>query len=338
MKKIISLVLALVMCASLTLALASCGGSQIKINPDKDEYVVGICQLVQHPALDAATQGFKDALTEALEAEGRTVVFKESNAQGDSTICSTIVNSFISDDVDLIMANATAALQSAYNATETIPVLGTSITEYGVALELENFSGVIGNNVSGTSDLAPLNEQAQMMIDTLDLKAGAKIGLLYCSAEPNSEYQVKVVKEYLEGKGMVCKNYTFADSNELSSVVSACASESDAIYVPTDNTVASNTATINNVASQKNVPIFAGEEGICSGCGYATLSISYYNIGAKTGKMAADVLLGKTDITKLPIAYDEAPVKKYNEEICKALGIDTAALEAKGYKKIETTK
>ncbi len=339
MKKVISLVLALVMCTSLALALTSCGGSSnIKVNPDKEEYVVGICQLVQHPALDQATKGFKDALTAALAAEGRTVVFKEGNAQGDSTTCSTIVNNFISEDVDLIMANATAALQSAYNATETIPVLGTSITEYGVALELEGFTGVIGNNVSGTSDLAPLDEQAQMMIDTLDLKSGAKVGLLYCSAEPNSAYQVKVVKEYLEGKGIVCQNYTFADSNELASVVSACAASSDAIYVPTDNTVASNTSTIHNVASQKNVPIFAGEEGICSGCGYATLSISYYNIGQKTGKMAAEILLGKTDVTKLPIAYDEAPVKKYNEEICKELGIDIEALKAKGYTKIETAE
>ncbi len=334
MKKIISLVLALTLCLGACLAFTSCGGTKVKVNPDKENYVVGICQLVQHPALDAATEGFRDGLTAALAEAGRTVTFKENNAQGDSTTCSTIINSFISDDVDLIMANATAALQSAYNATEVIPVLGTSITEYGVALEIENFSGTIGNNVSGTSDLAPLTEQAQMMIDTLDLKSGAKVGLLYCSAEANSEYQVKVVKEYLEGKGIVCTNYSFADSNELATVTTSAANSSDAIYVPTDNTVASNTTTIYNICSLKNIPVFAGEEGICSGCGYATLSISYYNIGKKTGEMAAEVLLGKTDITKLPIAYDEAPVKKYNEAICNELGIDTAKLEAAGYTKI----
>ncbi len=259
MKRIISLVLALAMCTALVFTLASCdGGATVKVNPDKEEYVVGICQLVQHPALDAATQGFKDALTEALLAEGRKVVFKENNAQGDPNTCATIINGFVSSDVDLIMANATAALQSAYNATETIPVLGTSITEYGVALGIENFTGTVGNNVSGTSDLAPLTEQAQMMIDTLGLNSGDKIGLVYCSAEPNSAYQVQVVKEYLEGKGMVCENYSFADSNDIASVVTGCANSCDAIYVPTDNTVASNTETIYNITSEKNIPIFAG--------------------------------------------------------------------------------
>ncbi len=336
MKRIVSLLIALTLLTCACLAFTSCQKTEIKVNPDKEEYVVGICQLVQHAALDEATRGFKEALTAELAKAGRTVVFKENNAQGDATTCSTIVNSFVSDDVDLIMANATAALQSAYNATETIPVLGTSITEYGVALEIENFSGTIGNNVSGTSDLAPLTEQAQMMIDTLNLQQGAKIGLLYCSAEPNSDYQVKEVKAYLEGKGMVCTNYSFSDSNDLAAIATSAAATSDAIYVPTDNTVASSTGIIDSICSAAQVPIFAGEEGICKGCGYATLSISYYNIGAKTGKMAAEVLLGKADITELAIQYDEAPVKKYNEEICIELGIDIEALKAAGYVKIET--
>ena len=335
MKKIISLILALTMLIGAAFTLTACGSNTIKVNPDKENYVVGICQLVQHPSLDVATEGFKDGLTAALTAAGRTVEFKEQNAQGDSTICSTIVNTFIANDVDLIMANATAALQSAYNATETIPVLGTSITEYGVALELKDFNGTVGNNVSGTSDLAPLTEQAQMMVDILGLQAGAKIGLLYCSAEPNSAYQVKIVKEYLEGKGMACEEYKFSDSNDLPTVSTNAANNSDAIYVPTDNTVASNTTAIYNVCSERDVPVFAGEEGICSGCGFATLSISYYNIGYKTGEMAAEVLLGKTDIREMPIAYDESPVKKYNKAICDELGIDTDALEADGYVAIE---
>ena len=336
MKKITSVILVALMLVGIVMSAVSCTqGSKVKIDPDKEKYVVGICQLVPHVALDSATQGFKDGLTAALAAEGRTVEFKYQNAQNDIPTCSTIVNTLISDNVDLIMANATPALLAAYNATETIPILGTSITEYGVALELSDFDGTVGGNVSGTSDLAPLDQQAQMMIDTLGLQSGAKVGLLYCSAEPNSAYQVQVVKEYLTSKGMVCTDYKFTDSNDLDQVVRNAAGESDAIYVPTDNTVASNTPAIDNVCRPAGVPIFAGEEGICSGCGYATLSISYYNIGVKTGEMAAKVLLGEEKIEEMAIEYDAAPVKKYNKEICDALGIDTAALEAAGYVKIE---
>lgn len=340
MKKIVSLILALALCLGTCFALASCKDKEpeIKINPDKEKYVVGICQLITHDALDLATKGFKDALTTALAAEGRTVEFKEQNAAGDSNTCTTIVNSFVADDVDLIMANATAALQAAANATVTIPVLGTSITEYGVALEIENFDGVVGGNVSGTSDLAPLETQAQMMIDTLALKSGAKVGLIYCSAEPNSQYQVDVVKAYLEGKGYICQDYKFTDSNDLQSIAANAANSVDAIYVPTDNVVASNTSIINNICEPKKVPVFAGEEATCAGCGYATLAISYYNIGKVTGEMAAKVLLGKTDINTLAIQYDSAPVKKYNEKACINLGIDVEALKTAGYVVIAGTE
>ena len=331
MKKILALILALATLCGACLALTSCGG-------DDDSYTVGIIQLAPHDALDAATQGFKDALAAELEAAGKTVEFKYQNAQGDVPTCSTIVNSFVADGVDLIMANATAALFSAYNATQTIPVLGTSITEYGVALELENFSGTVGGNVSGTSDLAPLDTQAEMMIDTLGLTAGDKVGLLYCSSENNSKYQVDKVSETLEAAGIVCTEYRFTDSNDLQTIAQSAADNSDAIYVPTDNVVASNTEIIRNVCSPKQVPVFAGEQDTCKGCGYATLAISYYNIGKKTGEMAAEILLGEADISTMPIAYDEAPVKKYNKAICDELGIDTAALEAKGYVMIEGTE
>lgn len=329
MKKLISLVLALAMLAALCIGAASCGETNtIKVNPDKQEYVVGICQLVTHDALDAATLGFREALTAALEAEGRTVVFKEQNAQNDVNTCSTIINTFVSDDVDLIMGNATPALQAAYNATTTIPVLGTSITEYGVALGIEGFNGTVGSNVSGTSDLAPLNDQAQMLIDVLGLEAGATVGILYCSAEANSAYQYNVVKAYFESKSLTVKEYKFSEATELQAIITKAADECDAIYVPTDNTVASNDETVRNICGPKNVPVFTGyESDIC----FATLAISYYNIGAETGKMAAEVLLGKTDITAMAIRYDAEPVKKYNKSICDELGIDTAALDAAGY-------
>ena len=331
MKKIIAIVLALTTLVGACFALTSCGG-------DDDSYTVGIIQLAPHDALDAATQGFKDALTAELAKEGKTVEFKFQNAQGDVPTCSTIVNSFVSDKVDLIMANATAALFSAYNATETIPILGTSITEYGVALELDNFSGTVGGNVSGTSDLAPLDTQAEMMVDVLGLKSGDKVGLLYCSSENNSKYQVDKINEYLSAKGIVCTEYKFTDSNDLQTIAQGAANNSDAIYVPTDNVVAANTEIIQNVCSPKGVPVFAGEKDTCKGCGFATLAISYYNIGKKTGEMAAEILLGKADISTMAIAYDQEPVKMYNKANCVALGIDTAALESKGYVMIEGTE
>jgi putative ABC transport system substrate-binding protein len=340
MKKIVSIILTLTMLLGACYALSSCGGTenQIKVNPDKQHYVVGICQLVTHDALDAATRGFQEALTAALAAEGRTVEFKYQNAAGDSNTCSTIVNTFVAEDVDLIMANATAALQAAANATLNIPVLGTSITEYGVALELDDFNGTVGGNISGTSDLAPLTVQAQMMIDTLSLKAGDKVGLLYCSAEPNSQYQVDAVDDYLTEKGIVCTHYKFNDSNDLQSITANAADNCKALYVPTDNTAASNTSIINNVCEAKNIPVFTGEEATCAGCGYATLSISYENIGKKTGEMAAKILLGQADITTMAIDYDAAPVKKYNEKACINLGIDVEALKAAGYVVIAGTE
>lgn len=279
-------------------------------------YTVGICQLVQHEALDAATQGFKDALTEEL---GDKVTFDEQNAQGDSNTCSTIVNGFVSNNVDLILANATPALQAAAAGTNEIPILGTSVTEYGVALEIDGFSGTVGGNISGTSDLAPLDGQADMLEELFpDAKT---VGLLYCSAEANSQYQVDTIKAFLEEKGYSCEYYAFSDSNDLSAVVTEAANTVDVIYVPTDNTAASNTEIINNICQPAGVPVVAGEEGICAGCGVATLSISYYDLGVATGKMAVKILKGESDISTMPIEYAPNFTKKYNAANCEALGI-----------------
>ena len=283
------------------------------------DYTVGIIQLVTHPALDAATQGFMDALQEEMDKAGKTVEFDLQNASNETALCSTISSNFVAKNYDLIMANSTPALQAAAESTLSIPILGTSVTEYGVALGIENFSGTVGSNISGTSDLADLNSQAQMILDFCpDAKT---IGLLYCSAEPNSSYQVNQVKSYLEGKGKTCQIYTFTDSNDISAVVNGIVGNADAVYVPTDNTVAANTEIIDSILRPANIPVIAGEEGICSGCGIATLSISYYGIGLKTGKMAAEILLEGKPINTMAIAYDESPVYKYNATICKDLGI-----------------
>ena len=297
---------------------AAVAGSIVGMNVCAEEaetYTVGICQLVQHDALDAATQGFKDALTEEL---GDVVTFDEQNAQGDSNTCSTIINTFVSNGVDLILANATPALQAAAAGTNEIPILGTSVTEYGVALEIEDFDGTVGGNISGTSDLAPLDEQAAMLNELFpDAKT---VGLLYCSAEANSQYQVDTVKAALEELGYTCEYYAFSDSNDISSVTTTASSECDVIYGPTDTTAASNAEIINNICQPAGVPIIAGEEGICAGCGVATLSISYYDLGVATGKMAARVLNGE-DISAMPIEYAPNFTKKYNADICETLGV-----------------
>ncbi|MEE0801879.1 MAG: ABC transporter substrate-binding protein [Gemmiger sp.] len=283
---------------------------------DGKVYNVGICQLVQHEALDAATSGFKDALTEAL---GDSVKFDEQNAQGDSNTCATIINGFVSDGVDLILANATAALQAAQAGTDTIPVLGTSVTEYGVALGISDFDGLVGTNISGTSDLAPLDQQAAMLQELFpDAKT---VGLLYCSAEPNSQYQVDAVQGYLEDMGYTCQMFSFSDSNDLSTVCQNASDASDVIYVPTDNTVASNTEIINNICLPAGTPVIAGEEGICSGCGVATLSISYYDLGVATGKMAVKILTGESKVEEMPIEYAPQFTKKYNPSIAEQLGV-----------------
>lgn len=320
MKRVVALVLCAVLCVA---AFTGCGTAK----KDDGKYTIGICQLVTHEALDAATAGFKEAVIEALGEEN--VEFIEQNGAGDNNTCTTIVNDFVSKDVDLIMANATGALQAAANATTTIPILGTSITEYGVALQIENFSGTVGGNISGTSDLAPLAEQAQMIVDLVP--TAQNVGMLYCSAEPNSEYQVKVVRELLEEKGLTVTDFSFSASSDVAQVAEAAAAASDVIYIPTDNTAASCTETINNVVLPTKTPIIAGEAGICAGCGIATLSISYNELGKKTGEMAAQILKGEKNISEMPIEYDPNPVKKYNKTICDELGIvipdDYEALE-----------
>ena len=308
--------------ASTASSAASSAGSAAAAG---QSYTVGICQLVQHEALDAATQGFQDALTEQL---GDAVTFDMQNAQNDTATCATICNGFVSAGVDLILANATASLQAAQAATADIPILGTSITEYGVALGLTDFSGTVGGNISGTSDLAPLDEQAAMILEWMPEAKTA--GLLYCSAEANSQYQVDTIQTYLEDAGLTVTQYPFSDSNDLSSVCQQAASANELLYVPTDNTVAANTGIVDGICRPMGIPVFAGEEGICSGCGVATLSISYYDLGYTTGEMAVQILTGEADISTMPIQYTSA-TKKYNKTICDELGLTVP----EGYEAIE---
>jgi len=304
MKKLLAILVAALLCLGVV-AVA------------EETYAVGICQLVQHPALDAATQGFQDALAEKL---GDAVTFDVQNASGDSNTCSTIVNGFVSNDVDLIMANATPALQAAVAATGDIPILGTSVTDYATALDIADWTGATGINVSGTSDLAPLDQQAAMLNELFpDAKV---VGLLYCSAEPNSKYQVDVITGYLTDLGYECVEYTFADSNDVASVTQSACDGCDVIYIPTDNTAASCTEAIRNVVEPAMKPVIAGEEGICKGCGVVTLSISYYDLGYATGEMAWEVLVNGADVATLDVAFAPNVTKEYNAELCELLGVE----------------
>ena len=311
-KKIIAM--AMLMALSLT-SLAACGKSGSQSNPNA-KYKVGVCQLVQHAALDAATEGFTAALKDEL---GDEVSVEVQNASGDSATCATICNTFVSEGVDLIMGNATPALVSASQATASIPIVGTSITDYATALDISDWNGKTGINVTGASDLAPLDKQAELLKELFpDAK---KVGIVYCTAEANSKYQSTEITKTLKSMGYEVTEFTFSDSNDIQSVVTNACSNSDVLYIPTDNQAAAATETINNVALAAKVPIVCGEEGICEGCGVATLSISYYDMGYTAGKMAAKILKEGADPSTMDIQYSNEFTKKYNADICKTLGI-----------------
>ena len=337
-------VLAFSLTAAMVLSLAACGSSSSDSNSSTSAadagsvsaasdaaddassestadsgktYRIGILQQLEHPALDSATEGFQDACKELFGEDN--VTFDVQNGQGEQANCATIANNFVADSVDLILANATTALQCAAAATDQIPILGTSVTDYATALDISDWSGATGVNISGTSDLAPIDKQEDMLVELLpDVKT---VGILYCSAEPNSEYQAKLFEAALKEDGIAYKEYTAADSNEVQSVVTAAVSEVDALYIPTDNTMASSTEIINNICLPEKLPIIAGEQGICTGCGIATLSISYYDIGYKAGEMAYDILVNGADITTMAVESAPEVTKMYNAAICEELGI-----------------
>ena len=311
MKKILAIALAVLM----LLSLAACSGA------DDGKYTIGICQIQKHAALDAATQGFKDALIEAFGEEN--LVFQDKDAGGDYNNCGTIMDGFVAENVDLILANATPPLQAAASATADIPILGTSVTDYATALNIANWTGTVGGNISGTSDLAPLDQQAAMV---KELFPDAKnVGLLYCSAEPNSVYQVTLVQGYLEELGYTCEQFGFADVNDLASVTQSACDYADVIYIPTDNTCATYTEAIANVVLPAKVPVVAGESNTCAGCGVATLSIDYYDLGYTTGQMAARILKGEASISEMPVEFAPEVTKMYNAANCEALGIEVPA-------------
>lgn len=333
--KILAVVLAALMlcmfcaCGSTTNTDADTAANADNTANDAKVYNVGVCQLIQHPALDAATEGFVAALNEKL---GDSVKIDVQNASGESATCATIVNQFVSNNVDLIMANATPALQAAASATDTTPIVATSITDYASALTIDNWTGKTGMNITGTSDLAPLDQQANMFKELLpDAKT---VGIIYCSAEANSKYQADNVEALLKELGFEVKIYTFADSNDIASVVTNACGECDALYVPTDNQLASAADIVDGVAAPAGIPIIAGEAGICKGCGIATLSIDYYSIGYAAGLQAYEILVNGANPADMEIEFATDLTKQYVEDRCNTLGITVP----EDYEAIEITE
>lgn len=318
MKKVIAVALAVLMLVTMT----ACGSAS-----NESKYTVGICQLMTHNSLDDATQGFKDALVAALGKEN--VEFKHQDAGGEITNCGTIVDGFVAEGVDLIMANATPPLQAAASATSEIPILGTSVTDYATALNISDWTGTVGSNISGTTDLAPLDQQAEVIHELFP--EAKNVGLLYCSAEPNSVYQITLVESYLKEMGYTCTEYSFADVNELQAVTQNACDNSDVIYIPTDNTCAAYPETIANVVLPVGVPVVASEASTCAAAGVATLSISYYDLGYATGEMAVKILTGEADISTMAVQAAGKATKMYNAANCEKLGVTIP----EGYEPVE---
>ena len=315
MKRHNKLVAIIAVMALLMMTLVGCGGGSSS-GGDAESYKIGVLQQLEHPALDQATQGFVDTLEDLL---GDAVEIDIQNAQNEPANCSTIASTFVAGQYDLILANATSALQAASAATADIPIVGTSITDYATALDISDWTGATGINVTGTSDLAPLEEQANMIKEICpDVQ---KVGILFCSAEANSIYQAKEIEGYLDAMGIAWEEYSAADSNEIQAVTTNAVASCDVIYIPTDNTMASSTETIKNIVVNAGVPVVAGEQGICAGCGVATLSISYYDIGVAAGQMAYDILVKGADVATMDIQTAANVTKLYNAEICTELGI-----------------
>lgn len=306
MKKIVSVILILCLC----IAMSSCGGNGGK------KWTVGVCQLVQHDALDKATKGFVDTLKAEL---GDDVEIIEKNASGEASSCTTIANDFVSRNVDLIMANATPALLAVAQATSEIPILGTSVTDYADAFDIERWTGIVGGNVSGTSDYVSLDTYAKMIAEWFP--DAQKIGIMFCSSEPNSIVQADEIERVLKSAGKETQRFTFTDSNDVAAVTNVACAWSDVIFIPTDNTAASNAEGIGNIVLETKTPVISGEVGICNGCGVATKSIDYYELGVQTGKMAVEILKNGKDISKMPIEYAEELFNQYNANTCKVLGI-----------------
>lgn len=298
--------------------LAACGNEpSTPSNPDEKVFQIGIVQLAEHPAMDEATRGFKEFLTEKL---GDKVQFNVQNAQGEQTNCTTIVNQFVSSKVDLIMANATNAVKAAREATSDIPVVGTSVTDY-VSCGLVASNEAPGANVTGASDMNPVTVQVDLM-KTLCPEVKT-VGIVINSGEENSAIQAEEAKTAFEAEGFAVKIYSVADTNEIQTVVTAACNEVDAFYEPTDNLIAANVPTMSNITTAAGKPVICGEGGMCDSGFLATYAISYYELGRAAGEQAYNILVNGADPATTPIFFFDVSNLSLviNEENAAELGI-----------------
>ena len=330
---------ALIAILALILAFASCNADRDKepeSAPDEtsssqeqiDEklFTVGIDQFASLPELNAATRGFKEVLTLAF---GDRVVFDERNAGGDAEELKKNAVEFAGGGYDLILASSAPALRACANATDTIPVIGVCVADYASALDLDDFTGTVGGNVTGTSDLPPLEAQAAMVKELVP--SASSVGVVYCSGETDSVFQAEKVKELFEKAGLKAALYPFEGVEDVASAVKSACGGSDALFIPSGITTGACGETIANTAMPSKKPVIAGDDTVCSACGVAALCVDRYELGRAAGEMAVKILKGEIEAGEIPVGYSAAPVKKYNPTNCAALGIKVP----EGYSPIE---
>ena len=291
MKKILVTILTLALLTS----VVACSS-----NKDSGKVTIGLIQYIQHDALDKATEGFKAALKDNGYIEGENLVYDDQNAGGEEANCVTIADKFVNEKVDLIFANATPAAQAVANKTTDIPVVITSVTDPESA-GLVDTNENPGGNVTGTSDLTPVENQLDLLVQLLP--NAKKVAVMYCGAEDNSIFQAKIAMNYLSELGLTGQETTVSDSNSIQQVVESLIGKVDAIYIPTDNLLASGMATVTLVANKNNLPVIVGESGMVSNGGLATYGIDYYNLGYKSGEMAVKILKGESKPADMAIEY-----------------------------------
>ena len=314
--------------AAAGLALAGCGsskeeGSGAAASTDGGSYKIGVLQLVEHAALDASNKGFVAALDDA----GLDYTIDQQNAQGDQTACQTIASKLVGDGDDLILAIGTPAAQAVKSATSEIPVVGTAITDFA-ASDLVESNDEPGGNLTGSSDLTPVADQIDLLHKVLpDAKS---IALLYCTAESNSKFQIEIAADALDELGLAHKEYTISSSNELQQVVESMVGKVDAIYAPTDNTIAAGMATVAMVANENKIPTVVGCDTMVEDGGMMSYSINYEDLGRRAGEMAVKILKGEAEPATMPIetlSSDECKLI-VNKETAEACGVDISGIDA----------
>lgn len=314
--KILAAVMAVVTVAGLFAACSGDGGSQ----SGAKKFKIGVIQLVDHGALDASYEGFKAAVKDAGYVEGKSVEYVYHNAQGEQANCATIADQLKAENCDLILAIATPAAQAVANVIKDVPILVTAVTD-PAAVELVESNEKPGGNVSGTSDLNPVAEQ-MALLQTL-VPDAKNVALFYCSSEDNSKIQAQMAKDELTAKGISSKEFTVTQQTEIQSVVESMAGKVDAIYIPTDNMLASGMATAAQAATKAGLPVIVGESGMVEDGGLATRGLSYHNLGKQTGEMALKILVDGQKVGDMPIEYLPTADLEYavNNETAAALDI-----------------